>query len=116
MATAWEMPLRFGTRVAWVAQSRAKGRHSRLAEAYKSDAALFPALDEEEIDLVICVCLYKLLPTLKEEYAGILWRTDLIGEACTALGAVLGDAPACADPGAVRCCADASIAGPPADQ
>jgi len=36
--------------------------------------------------------------------------------ACTALGAVLGDAPACADPGAVRCCADASIAGPPADQ
>lgn len=69
---------------------RAKGRHSRLAEAYKSDAALFPAFDEEEIDLVICVCLYKLLPTLKEEYAGILWRTDLIGEARDVIASDLG--------------------------
>lgn len=69
---------------------RAKGRRARLTEAYKADAALFPAIDDEEIDLVICACLYKLLPTLKDEYAAILWRTDLIGEAREAIAADLG--------------------------
>ena len=68
---------------------RAKGRRARLTEAYKADAALFPAIDDEEIDLVICACLYKLLPTLKDEYAAILWRTDLIGEAREAIAADL---------------------------
>ncbi|WP_428406782.1 RNA polymerase sigma factor [Hyphococcus sp.] len=69
---------------------RAKGRRARLTEAYKADAALFPAIDDEEIDFVICACLYKLLPTLNEEYAAILWRADLIGEARDAVAADLG--------------------------
>ncbi|MAW79661.1 RNA polymerase sigma factor [Marinicaulis aureus] len=69
---------------------RARGRRARLAEAYRADAALFPAFDDEEIDLVICACLYKLLPTLKDEYAAILWRTDLVGEARETIAADLG--------------------------
>lgn len=35
---------------------------------------------EDELDAIVCSCLYKLLPTLKPEYADLLWRTDLIGE------------------------------------
>ncbi len=69
---------------------RAKGRRVRLAEAYKADAALLPAIENDEIDLVICACLYKLLPTLKDEYAAILWHTDLIGETRDAIAADLG--------------------------
>lgn len=35
---------------------------------------------DEEIDDAICQCLYKLLPTLKAEYAQVIWRVDLLGE------------------------------------
>ncbi|MFN3225831.1 MAG: RNA polymerase sigma factor [Hyphomicrobiales bacterium] len=33
-----------------------------------------------EIDEAICNCLYKLLPTLKAEYAEVIWRIDLLEE------------------------------------
>jgi len=32
---------------------------------------------DEEIDEAICACLYKLLPTIKPEYAEVVWRVDL---------------------------------------
>lgn len=32
---------------------------------------------DEELDEAICNCLYKLLPTLKPEYADVVWRVDL---------------------------------------
>lgn len=32
---------------------------------------------DEELDETICNCLYKLLPTLKPEYAEVIWRVDL---------------------------------------
>ena len=32
---------------------------------------------DEELDEAICNCLYKLLPTLRPEYAEVLWRVDL---------------------------------------
>ncbi|MSU91769.1 sigma-70 family RNA polymerase sigma factor [Rhodobacteraceae bacterium 2CG4] len=32
---------------------------------------------DEELDAAICNCLYKLLPTLKPEYAEVIWRVDL---------------------------------------
>jgi len=35
---------------------------------------------DEEIDDAVCQCLYKLLPTLKAEYAAVIWRVDLLGE------------------------------------
>lgn len=33
-----------------------------------------------EIDGAVCDCLYQLLPTLKPEYAEVIWRADLLGE------------------------------------
>lgn len=32
---------------------------------------------DEELDEAVCNCLYKLLPTLKPEYAEVIWRVDL---------------------------------------
>src|SRR5262249_47786969 len=33
-----------------------------------------------ESDRAVCDCLYKLLPTLKSDYAEIIWRADILGE------------------------------------
>jgi len=57
---------------------RAKTRTRKVLEIYASEVAL--TFDDEEIDLVICACLYKILPTIHQEYADIIWRIDLIGE------------------------------------
>jgi RNA polymerase sigma-70 factor (ECF subfamily) len=32
------------------------------------------------LDAAVCGCLHRLLPTLKPEYADIVWRADLLGE------------------------------------
>jgi RNA polymerase sigma factor (sigma-70 family) len=69
---------------------RSKTRQSRIEAAYEADAALAPAIPDEDVDLVICACLYKLLPTLKNEYAQLVWRTDLIGEQRSEIAADLG--------------------------
>ncbi|KUO65412.1 MAG: RNA polymerase subunit sigma-24 [Alphaproteobacteria bacterium BRH_c36] len=47
----------------------------------------------DELDLAICMCLYKLLPTLKSEYAEVLWRADLMGETRKEISAKLGLSP-----------------------
>jgi len=69
---------------------RSKGRQSRLERAYQADAALGPGVVHDDIDLVICACLYKLLPTLKNEYAQIIWRADLIGDPRSVIAADMG--------------------------
>jgi len=69
---------------------RSKGRQSRLEGMYQVDAALGPSVVHDDIDLEICTCLYKLLPTLKAEYAQIVWRADLIGEPRARIVADLG--------------------------
>lgn len=61
---------------------RSQGRRRRgeaefqLMEALSDDGPI----GSEDLDRAICMCLYKLLPTLKSEYADIIWRADLIGE------------------------------------
>ncbi|MGE4339947.1 MAG: RNA polymerase sigma factor [Pigmentiphaga sp.] len=35
---------------------------------------------DREADEAVCNCLHKLLPTLKPEYADIIWRSDILGE------------------------------------
>src|SRR3546814_14448124 len=37
-----------------------------------------------------CKCLYRLLPTLKAEYADVIWRADILGEPRDRLAASLG--------------------------
>lgn len=45
---------------------------------------------DEELDAAICNCLYRILPTLKPEYADIIWRADILGEPRESLAASLG--------------------------
>ncbi|WP_011583171.1 MULTISPECIES: sigma factor-like helix-turn-helix DNA-binding protein [Chelativorans] len=45
---------------------------------------------DAELDAAICNCLYRLLPTLKAEYADIIWRADILGEPRDRLAASLG--------------------------
>lgn len=46
--------------------------------------------DKADLDFIVCMCLYKLLPTLKPEYADVLWRVDLIGESRESTADALG--------------------------
>ena len=43
-----------------------------------------------ETDAAVCDCLYKLLPTLKPDYAEVIWRADLLGEPRDRLAISLG--------------------------
>jgi len=45
---------------------------------------------DAELDAAICNCLYRLLPTLKAEYADVVWRADILGEPRDRLAASLG--------------------------
>lgn len=45
---------------------------------------------DRETDEAICNCLHKLLPTLKAEYADIVWRSDILGEPRDRIAASLG--------------------------
>lgn len=40
----------------------------------------FSTEPEPELEEAICNCLYMLLPTLKLEYAAVIWRIDLMNE------------------------------------
>lgn len=44
----------------------------------------------EDVDAAVCNCMYKLLPTLKPEYAEVIWRADLLGEPRDRIAASLG--------------------------
>lgn len=67
---------------------RAKHRHGQLRDALSAEP--LPETDAEDIDLLICACLYKLLPTLKPRQAELIWRADLMGEERERLAADLG--------------------------
>lgn len=43
-----------------------------------------------ELDQAVCDCLYQLLPTLKPDYAQVIWRADLLGEPRERLAISLG--------------------------
>jgi RNA polymerase sigma-70 factor (ECF subfamily) len=45
---------------------------------------------DEELDEAVCACLYKLLPTLKPEYADVIWRVDLLEQQRDAVAEDLG--------------------------
>jgi RNA polymerase sigma-70 factor (ECF subfamily) len=45
---------------------------------------------DAEVDRVVCDCLYKLLPTLKPDYADVIWRADILGEPRDRIAVSLG--------------------------
>ena len=58
----------------------------------EQDLELAGAADtpDAEADRVVCDCLYKLLPTLKPEYADVIWRADILGEPRERIAVSLG--------------------------
>ena len=44
---------------------------------------------KDDLDFSVCMCIYKLLPTLKPEYADVLWRADLISESRESIAGAL---------------------------
>ncbi len=60
---------------------RAQGKKRQSEKEYHYVESASPGSDsKDDLDLIVCMCLYKLLPTIKTEYADVLWRADLIGE------------------------------------
>ena len=64
-------------------------RRREVTTEQTSIESLAIALDIEPAGAV-CNCLYKLLPTLKAEYAEVVWRADILGEPRDRIVASLG--------------------------
>ena len=69
-------------------QRTANRRRRREIQVDQGELDGLPA--DAELDAAICNCLYRLLPTLKPEYADIVWRADILGEPRDRLAASLG--------------------------
>src|SRR3972149_5164580 len=67
---------------------RAVARGRAEADFARKEAATPAQVDE--LDAFVCMCLYKLLPLLKPEYAELLRRADLENEPREAIAAILG--------------------------
>lgn len=61
-----------------------------LRRALRDDAEAAIPPTEADFDTVACLCLYKVLPALKPEYAEVLRRVDLAEESREAVATVLG--------------------------
>lgn len=66
---------------------RRRDAQDRALERYQVDADLTPSEDEER---VVCACIERLIPTLPPQYAVLIRRLDLEGEAPESLTASLG--------------------------
>lgn len=71
-------------------QRRAIRRRRREVAMEQTDVENFAAEPDSELDGAVCNCLHKLLPTLKPEYADVIWRADLLGEPRDRIAASLG--------------------------
>ncbi len=71
-------------------QRRSSRRRQREAVMSPDDLEAFAIEPDHELEEAVCNCLYKLLPTLKPEYAEIVWRVDLLEEPRERVAASLG--------------------------
>jgi len=71
-------------------QRRAARRRQREAVMSPDDLEALSIEPDVELDEAVCNCLYKLLPTIKPEYAEVIWRVDLLGEPRDRVAASLG--------------------------
>lgn len=70
---------------------RAQGKRRESEKEYQYlESIHLSGNGRDDLDLIVCMCLYKLLPTLKSEYADVLWRADLVGESRESISAALG--------------------------
>lgn len=71
-------------------QRQAIRRRRREVAMEQADVESLAGEPDAELDGAVCNCLYKLLPTLKPEYADIIWRADILGEPRDRIAASLG--------------------------
>ena len=71
-------------------QRRAMRRRRREVAMEQADIENLAAEPDGELDGAVCNCLYKLLPTLKPDYAEVIWRADILGEPRDRIAASLG--------------------------
>jgi RNA polymerase sigma-70 factor (ECF subfamily) len=69
---------------------RAGRRRRREVVMEQSEIEILAVEPDSEIDGAVCNCLYKLLPTLKPDYAEAIWRADILGEPRERIAASLG--------------------------
>lgn len=69
---------------------RRRGRERAVDPDELSRLADFAVEPDAETDEAVCDCLYQLLPTMKPEYAEVIWRADLLGEPRDRLAISLG--------------------------
>jgi RNA polymerase sigma-70 factor (ECF subfamily) len=65
-------------------------RRRREVALEQTDIESIADTPDSELDEAICNCLYKLLPTLKPDYAEVIWRADILGEPRERIAASLG--------------------------
>lgn len=71
-------------------QRRAIRTRRREVAMEQTDIESLAVEPDVELDGAVCNCLYKLLPTLKAEYAEVVWRADILGEPRDRIAASLG--------------------------
>jgi len=71
-------------------QRRAIRKRRREVAMELTDTESLAVESDVELDGAICNCLYKLLPTLKPDFAEVLWRADILGEPRDRIAASLG--------------------------
>lgn len=71
---------------------RATARGHAEADFARKDAAVPPA-SIDDLGAFVCLCLYKLLPLLRSDYAEVLRRVDMENESREAVAAALGLTP-----------------------
>lgn len=72
-------------------QRRAIVRRRRETAVKSDELNQMTAVEpDQEVDKAVCDCLYKLLPTLRTQYAEVIWRADLLGEPRGRIAASLG--------------------------
>lgn len=71
-------------------QRRAMRGRRREVAMDETDIENLAVEPDVELDGAVCNCLYKLLPTLKPDYAEVIWRADILGEPRDRIAASLG--------------------------
>lgn len=63
-----------------VDQYRRRAARHRVEDALRRELEAVPSDPDPELEAIACICLHRLLSTLKPEYAELLRRVDLSGE------------------------------------
>src|SRR6266567_4296862 len=71
-------------------QRRVIRRRRQEVAMEQTDVENVAAEPDSAFDGAVCNCLYKLLPTLRPDYAEMIWRADLLGEPRDRIAASLG--------------------------